>query len=75
MIAQDRPETRLAEAKATSAIVSVAEEGEEERTLLAVGSRGLGAHMRALWGSVSTKVLRAVDGPVLVVPPNAHPAR
>ena len=74
VIAQDRPETRLTEAKATSAIVSVAKEGDEERTLLAVGSRGLGAHMRALWGSVSTKVLRAVDGPVLVVPPNASPA-
>jgi nucleotide-binding universal stress UspA family protein len=73
-IAQDRPETRLAEAKATSAIVSVAKEYEVERTLLAVGSRGLGAPMRALLGSVSTKVLRAVDGPVLVVPPNASTA-
>lgn len=74
MIAQDRPETRLAESKATPAIVSVAEEGVEERTLLAVGSRGLGAPKRALFGSVSTKVLRAVDGPVLVVPPDAAPA-
>jgi nucleotide-binding universal stress UspA family protein len=73
VIAQDRPETRLAESKATPAIVSVAEEGEEERTLLAVGSRGLGAPGRALFGSVSTKVLRAVDGPVLVVSPDAAP--
>jgi nucleotide-binding universal stress UspA family protein len=72
--AQDRPQTRLAESKATPAIVSVAEEAEEERTLLAVGSRGLGAPKRALFGSVSTKVLRAVDGPVLVVPPDAAPA-
>lgn len=71
VIAQDRPATRLTEAKATSAIVSVAKEREMERTLLAVGSRGLGAPMRALLGSVSTKVLRAVDGSVLVVPPNA----
>jgi nucleotide-binding universal stress UspA family protein len=72
--AQDRPETRLAESKVTPAIVSVAEEKEEERTLLAVGSRGLGTPRRMLLGSVSTKVLRAVDGPVLVVPPNAAPA-
>ena len=71
---QDRPETRLAESKATPAIVSVAEERGEERTLLAVGSRGLGAPRRTLFGSVSTKVLRAVDGPVLVVPPSAAPA-
>lgn len=74
VITQDRPETRLAESRATPAIVSVAEEGEEERTLLAVGSRGLGTPKRALFGSVSTKVLRAVNGPVLIVPPNAAPA-
>ena len=74
LIAQDRPETRLAESRAAPALVSVAEEIGEERTLLAVGSRGLGAPRRTLFGSVSTKVLRAVDGPVLVVPPNAAPA-
>jgi nucleotide-binding universal stress UspA family protein len=73
MIAHHRPKARLAESKATPAILSVAEEGEEERTLLAVGSRGLGASKRLLFGSVSTKVLRAVDGPVLIVPPNVAP--
>src|SRR5918998_275242 len=63
-----RPQTKLAESKTASAMASVAQEGEAERTLFAVGSRGLGAPKRALFGSVSTKVLRAVDGPVLVVP-------
>jgi nucleotide-binding universal stress UspA family protein len=72
-ITRGRPETKLAESKATPAIVSVVEEGEEERTLIAVGSRGLSAPKRALLGSVSTRILRAVDGPVLVVPPNAAP--
>ncbi len=70
-MARGRPETKLAEAKATPTIASVAEKGEEERTLFAVGSRGLSAPKRALFGSVSTKVLRAVDGPVLVVPSDA----
>lgn len=70
-MARGRPETKLAEAKATPAIASVAEKGEVERTLFAVGSRGLSAPKRALFGSVSTRVLRAVDGPVLVVPSDA----
>lgn len=39
------------------------------RTLIAVGSRGLGALRRMSLGSVSTKVLRAAPGPVLVHPP------
>jgi nucleotide-binding universal stress UspA family protein len=40
-----------------------------ERTLLAVGSRGLGAIGRMRLGSVSTKVVHAAKGPVLVHPP------
>jgi len=44
------------------------EENEGKRTLLAVGSRGLGPMDRARLGSVSTKVLRAAKGPVLVSP-------
>jgi nucleotide-binding universal stress UspA family protein len=39
--------------------------------LLAVGSRGLGAFRRFRLGSVSTKLLHAATGPVLVVP-HAH---
>ena len=72
-ITRGRPETKLAETKATRAIVSVVEEGEEERTLIAVGSRGLSRTKRALVGSVSTGILRAADVPVLVVPPGAAP--
>jgi nucleotide-binding universal stress UspA family protein len=44
------------------------EKNEGEKTLLAVGSRGLGPVERARLGSVSTKVLRGAKGPVLVSP-------
>ncbi len=43
---------------------------EGESTLIAVGSRGLGKVRRMMLGSVSTKVVRAATGPVLVFP---HP--
>ena len=50
-------------------LLGAAEERHEgERTLLAVGSRGLGPVGRARLGSVSTKVLRAAKGPVLICP-------
>jgi nucleotide-binding universal stress UspA family protein len=61
-----RPGTRLVDADATLALLQVAEEGEGRKTLLAVGSRGLGAMGRARLGSVSTNVLRAAKGPVLI---------
>ncbi len=61
-----RPEARLVDADATLALLQVAEEGDERKTLLAVGSRGLGAMDRARLGSVSTNVLRAARGPVLI---------
>ena len=44
------------------ALLVTAEEGEEAKTLIAVGSRGLGAIGRARLGSVSTNVLRAARG-------------
>ena len=44
------------------------EEGVPEKTLLGVGSRDLGTAKRVMLGSVSTKVLRAARGPVLVYP-------
>ncbi|HEX5912241.1 MAG TPA: universal stress protein, partial [Rubrobacter sp.] len=49
-------------------LLVVAEEGNEEKTLLAVGSRGLGPIRRLRLGSVSTDVLRAASGPVLIFP-------
>ncbi|MDP9474464.1 MAG: universal stress protein [Actinomycetota bacterium] len=74
-IAPCRPKTRLIKSKAAAAINLVAEEGEERQTLFAVGSRGLRAPERALFGSVSTAVLRAADGPVLIVPSETASAR
>src|SRR5918997_2020353 len=63
-----RPEIRLIETEPTLAVLMVAEKGGEESTLIAVGSRGLGAAKRTILGSVSTKVLRVAGGPVLVCP-------
>lgn len=45
---------------------TAAETGEP--TLISVGSRGLGRVLRSRVGSISTKVVRAADGPVLVYP-------
>ena len=71
-IAPCRPKTKLIKSKAASAIDLVAKENEGKQTLFAVGSRGLSAPKRAMLGSVSTAVMRAADGPVLVVPPSAR---
>ena len=64
-----RPKTRLVVGEAASCLLEAAEEDAPERTLLAVGSRGLGAIGRMRLGSVSTKVVRAAEGPVLIHPP------
>jgi nucleotide-binding universal stress UspA family protein len=68
-IAGSRPETRLIETEPTLAMLMAAEERGEESTLIALGSRGLGAAKRTILGSVSTKILRVARGPVLVCPP------
>jgi nucleotide-binding universal stress UspA family protein len=64
-----RPKTRLMVGEAAACLLEAAEEDAPERTLLAVGSRGLGAIGRMRLGSVSTKVVHAAKGPVLVHPP------
>jgi nucleotide-binding universal stress UspA family protein len=51
-----------------TAVLTEAGEGVGAATLIAVGSRGLGPVGRLRLGSVSTKVLRAAEGPVLVSP-------
>lgn len=51
-----------------SSLLRAAEEDVAEQTLIAVGSRGLGVVRRVRLGSVSTKVLHAAKGPVLVYP-------
>jgi nucleotide-binding universal stress UspA family protein len=65
-----RPRARIAVGDPAASLIEAAEEGAPERTLIAVGSRGLGAVQRLWLGSVSTKVLRASRGPVLVVNPD-----
>jgi len=61
-----RPGSRVVDADAALALLLVAEEGEERKTLVAMGSRGLGVVDRVRLGSVSTKVLRIARGPVLI---------
>jgi nucleotide-binding universal stress UspA family protein len=63
-----RPRTRVREGEAASVILEATERGGEGPALVAVGRRGLGALDRLRLGSVSTKVLRAAPGPVLVCP-------
>jgi len=50
---------------------AILKEARGERILVAVGSRGLGPLRRMRLGSVSTKVLRAATGPVLMYPHEA----
>jgi nucleotide-binding universal stress UspA family protein len=63
-----RPRIRIVPGESAKVLSEVAEGGGIP-SLLVVGSRGLGAGRRMLLGSVSTKVLRAASGPVLVCPP------
>lgn len=65
-----RPRVRLVVGDAAAAILEACE-GDEESHLIAVGTRGLGPVGRMRLGSVSTKVLRAAKGPVLVYPHEA----
>ncbi len=64
-----RPKVRLVVGDAAASLLEAAEEDAPKRTLLAVGSRELGAIGRMRLGSVSTKVVHAAEGPVLVHPP------
>jgi nucleotide-binding universal stress UspA family protein len=62
-----RPSVRLSVGDPAACLLDAAEEeGAPEKTLIAVGSRGLGTMRRIRLGSVSTKVLRAAKGPVLI---------
>jgi nucleotide-binding universal stress UspA family protein len=63
-----RPKARLVVGDAAASLLEAAEKDAPERTLLAVGSRDLGVIGRMRLGSVSTKVVHAAKGPVLVHP-------
>ena len=60
-----RPQTEVVEGGAATVMVEAAERGEEP-VLIAVGSRNLGMIKRLMLGTVSSDVLRAVSGPLLV---------
>jgi len=66
------PEVKLmvdeAEAGVDGVAPTILEEAAGGPSLISVGRRGLGAVQRARVGSVSTKVVRAAEGPVLVYP-------
>lgn len=62
-----RPRGVVATGEPAATLLGVAEEPPGP-VLLAVGSRGLGPFARLRLGSVSTKVLHAARGPVLIVP-------
>lgn len=61
-----RPEVEIATGD-PAAVIQKAVDESPEPTLTVVGRRGLGGISRFPFGDVSTDVLRAVDGPVLVV--------
>jgi nucleotide-binding universal stress UspA family protein len=63
-----RPKARLVVGDAAASLLEAAEEDAPQRTLLAVGSRDLGVIGRMRLGSVSTKVVHAAKGPILVHP-------
>lgn len=62
-----RPEIRVVSADPTQAILDAAEEGGRS-ALVAMGHRGLGVVRRVMVGSVSAKVLKTFEGPVLIHP-------
>jgi nucleotide-binding universal stress UspA family protein len=62
-----RPGTRMAAGDPAEAVLEAAREGGEP-ALVAVGSRGLGMVGRVRLGSVSTKIVTAALGPVVVFP-------
>src|SRR5215207_1306797 len=68
-----RPKVRIAVGNPATCILAAAQEGGARKTLTAAGSRGLGMMRRMRLGSVSTKLLRAAEGPLLIHPPPNEP--
>lgn len=63
-----RTRIRVRAGEAASVILEAAEGEVDTPALVAVGRRGLGTLDRLRLGSISTKVLRAASGPVLICP-------
>ncbi|MGF1473713.1 MAG: universal stress protein [Rubrobacteraceae bacterium] len=63
-----RPKISIAVGDEAAELVEAAHRRDGDGVLTAVGSRGLGTLDRFRMGSVSTKVLRAAEGPVLIHP-------
>ena len=66
-----KPRISISMGDAAEDLIGAAEKRGGKNALIAVGSRGLEPIQRFRTGSVSTKVLRAAVGPVLISP--AHP--
>jgi nucleotide-binding universal stress UspA family protein len=66
-LAGSRPRIRVSDDYPATVILAATHEGSKP-PLVAVGSRGLAGITRTRLGSVSTKVVTAAPGPVLVVP-------
>jgi nucleotide-binding universal stress UspA family protein len=62
-----RPRVRMVEGYPAAVILEAAQR-EEELPIIAVGSRGIAGIRRTRLGSVSTKIVTAAPGPVLVCP-------
>jgi len=69
-----RPGVRVASGDAAAVIQEAAEEGGEP-TLVAIGSRGLGAVRYSMLGGVSADVFRSVAGSVLLAPSPGYETR
>lgn len=65
---ETRPRIRIDVGNPTVCLLKAADEEGARGTLIATGSRGLGTIRRMRLGSVSTKILRAAEGPVLIHP-------
>jgi nucleotide-binding universal stress UspA family protein len=66
-ILESRPQIRLTGGYPAAVILEAAQRAEEP-PLIAVGSRGIAGIRRTRLGSVSTKIVTAAPGPVLVCP-------
>lgn len=66
-----RPKMSIAVGDAAEDLVETAGRKGGNRALVAVGSRGLGTVERFRMGSVSNKVLRVAEGPVLISAPHS----